>query len=829
MQNIAFYAVRLSTPVLPLWNKRGNMRQPGHRLLFFWMVAASFLGAVSTAQQAHTNQADTVTNPFAGNPAEISAGKVLYDQTCQACHGGDARGDRGPALSTGNFSHGGSDTDIFQTIRTGVPGTQMPSFATLPTDTIWRIITYLRSLNANASLANEVVPGDPAAGKQIFFGKGGCSQCHEVNATGGIVGPDLSAIGTNTVQHLRSVILKPNDPASRAPRAPAPETLIVKTQSGKTYRGVRVADDGFTLILRDVSGETHVLDTHTLLDRQSEPKSIMPDTYAQTLAPEEITNLAAYLKTLKERDLSETIHASLPDGLSYERLLNSSKEPQNWLTYWGGYDSDHFSPLKQVTPANVGRLQARWSVQMPGPALLETTPLVVDGVMYTSGQPGQVMAIDARTGLQRWTFERRQKVKNPYETNSFNRGVAVLGDRVFVGTLDAALVALDARTGRELWETQVADTMAGYTIVSAPLALKNMVVIGVTGGEFGIRGFLDAYDAATGKRLWRFDTIPGPGEFGHDTWLGDSWKHGSGATWLTGSYDPELDTLYWTVGNPGPGLNADVRNGDNLFTCSVLALDPATGKRKWHYQFTPGDSHDWDANEDVVLTDLTVNGVRHKALLQADRNGMFYALDRTNGKLLLAKPFVRQTWNRGFDANGRPILVDGWRSSTAGSTVYPALGGGTNWQSPSYDSSRSMLYLVANDSSMTYRSIEPKYEKGRLYLAGAASAAGGGTPGNDVIALDVRDGSTKWKFPLVRHSLTAGLMATAGGVVFVSGAEGDLIALNSDTGKLLWRYKTGGIIATSPIGFAVDGEQYVAIAAGNTLYTFALPEVSPAH
>jgi alcohol dehydrogenase (cytochrome c) len=308
-------------------------------------------------------------------------------------------------------------------------------------------------------------------------------------------------------------------------------------------------------------------------------------------------------------------------------------------------------------------------MQMPGDTLLETTPLVIDGILYTAGMPGQVFAIDAKTGLQIWKYQRQQKVVNPYESNRFNRGVAVLGNRVFLGTLDAALVALDSRTGLPLWETQIADTLQGYSITQAPLALRDKIIVGVAGGEYGIRGFVDAYDPATGKRLWRFYAVPGPGEFGHDTWEGDSWQRGGGPTWLTGSYDPNLDILYWGVGNPGPDMDAEVRKGDNLFTCAVLALDASTGRRKWHYQFTPNDSHDWDATEDLVLVDRVFQGQNRKLLIQANRNGIFYVLDRTNGKFLMGQPFVRQTWNIGFDENGRPRLAPGWDSTPEGRVV----------------------------------------------------------------------------------------------------------------------------------------------------------------
>ncbi len=362
---------------------------------------------------------------------------------------------------------------------------------------------------------------------------------------------------------------------------------------------------------------------------------------------------------------------------------------------------------------------------MPGSGVLETTPLVIDGVMYTSGMPGQVFALDAKTGQQIWKWERRMKTENPYMTNPYNRGVAVMGNRVFVGTLDSYLIALDARTGRELWEVQLADTMLGYTITAAPLVVKDKVIVGIAGGEFGIRGFLDAYDVKTGKRMWRFNTVPGPGETGHDTWTGDSWKTGSGATWLTGSYDPELNLLYWTTGNPSPALNSSPRGGDNLYTCSVIAFDPDTGERKWHYQFTPGDTHDWDANEDVILTDQVVNGVKRKVLIQANRNGMYYVLDRTNGEFLFATPYVTQTWNKGFDKSGRPIFTDAWKSSPQGTVVAPTLTGGANWQNPSYDAARSTFFVVAADGAMTFRSADVQYEPGRQFSGGGGGGARG--------------------------------------------------------------------------------------------------------
>src|SRR5579862_9660034 len=403
---------------------------------------------------------------------------------------------------------------------------------------------FLYGLMASCIVAVAQTP-DPLAGEALFFGKAACASCHQVNARGENVGPDLSNAGRLSPQALRQKIVDPNANAAPGGRG-GPSTVVVKTKDGKELRGIRRSEDSFSLVLTDATGKLLRLDKRTLASQSTEPKSLMP---ATTMSDTEIQNVVAYLRTLNGRDLTKTIQAAIPGGLTYERIRNASAEPQNWLTYWGDYQGRHYSALKEINASNARQLQARWAVQMPGDSALEVTPLVVDGIMYTSGMPGQVYALDAKTGLQIWRYQRQQKATRPNQTNRFNRGVAVLGNRVFFGTLDAALVALDARTGQPLWETQIADTLAGYSITMAPLALKDKIIVGISGGEYGISGFVDAYDPATGKRLWRFNTIPGPGEYGHETWKADSWKQGSGATWLTGSYDPDSDTLYWTVGN----------------------------------------------------------------------------------------------------------------------------------------------------------------------------------------------------------------------------------------------------------------------------------------
>jgi PQQ-dependent dehydrogenase (methanol/ethanol family) len=375
--------------------------------------------------------------------------------------------------------------------------------------------------------------------------------------------------------------------------------------------------------------------------------------------------------------------------------------------------------------------------------------------------------------------------------------------------------------------------MEGYSITSPPLVVRDKVILGVAGGEFATRGFIDAYDAATGKRLWRFNTIPGPGEFGHDTWKGDSWQTGGGAAWLTGTYDPELDTVYWPVGNPAAQFDRSVRGDlDNLFSDSVVALDPETGRLRWHYQFTPNDGHDWDSVQDMILVDRVWHERNRKLLLHADRNGHFYVLDRTDGTFLSGTPFVYQNWNRGFDGKGRPLVVAGSNSSPEGTfLVYPTVGGATNFQAPSYSSTTGWLYLEYSESGQQYVSAPVEVERGRQYLGrsptpGPPPARGPNDPAPSagIKAIDPEDGRTVWDFKLFRGSLTNGLLATAGGVVFAATREGNLVALSAKTGAHLWHFQTGGNMAASPMSYAIDGRQFVAISAGNMLFSFALPE-----
>ena len=781
----------------------------------------------------------------------IAAGQRVYDQACQACHGPAGQGDRGPALNTPIFAHGSEDADLFRTIRTGVPGTAMPPFALLTDEEVGQLVSYIHGLQgtvpaaSGAGAAQASAGGDTVAGEDLFFGRAGCASCHEINGRGGILGPDLSGAGRLSPAALRQKITDPNSQLAQPAGgrgagggrggASARSTIIVKTEDGREIRGLRRNEDTFSLQLVDASGQLHLLDKLKLASVRVDDRSMMPSDYSTRLSAAEITNLVEYLQGQSGRDLSKTAAQPMSGGVSYDRLRNSKAEPQNWMMYWGDYQGTHFSPLEQIDTGNVKNLRAVWGVPTPGSVVLEATPLVVDGVMYvtTGGNPLTVLALDARTGREIWRYSRAQKVKNPYEINPYNRGVAVLGNRLYVGTLDAALLSLDARTGLPLWEIQIADTMEGYSVTSPPLILKDKVLVGITGGEFGTRGFIDAYEPAGGKRLWRFYTVPGPGEFGNDTWKGDSWRRGGTGAWLTGSYDPDLNTIYWAMGNPAPQIDRFTRGElDNLFSCSVVALDPDTGRRKFHYQFTPNDGHDWDSVQDMVLVDRLWHGQNRKLLLHADRNGMFYVLDRTDGKFLQGTPFVHQTWNAGFDASGRPLMVPNSNSSPGGSIlVYPTGGGGTNFQSPSYSPATGLLYLQFAEGGAQYTSGAAEFERGRQYIGrapgrGAPPARGANdpAPNSGIKAIDPETGSTVWQFQTFQGSLTNGVLATAGNVLFASLRDGNILALDARSGKHLWHYQTGGNNAAAPISYSVDGRQYIALSAGNNLFSFALPE-----
>jgi alcohol dehydrogenase (cytochrome c) len=493
----------------------------------------------------------------------------------------------------------------------------------------------------------------------------------------------------------------------------------------------------------------------------------------------------------------------------------------DWPTYSGSFASHRYSPLTAITPTNVARLRPIWMYQPSGTGPLEGTPIVANGVMYVTSGPATVAAVSLKSGRALWQWTR--PIPASVLALGFprvNRGVALLDQTIYVGTLDGYLVALDARSGTERWTVQVADNATGHAITAAPLVVEGKVVVGISGGEAGIRGFLDAYDAATGKRIWRFWTVPAEGEAGSDTWAGDSWKRGGGATWLTGSYDPDLRLLYWGTGNPAPDWNGESRRGDNLYTCSMVALDIDTGALRWHFQFTPHDTHDWDANQIPVLINRDLDGRARTLVATANRNGFYYVLDRRTGELLRATQYAKQTWAKGIDPKGRPILFPGLEPSEKGTLVYPSLQGATNWASPSFSPDTGLFYVPVREMGSIYFKSDVEYRPGTYYTGGAEKALDEEAWGS-VRALDVDSGKTVWDFKLP-SPLWGGVLSTAGGLVFGGSNEGNFFALDARTGQALWQFQTGGALRANPISFAVDGRQHVAVAAGRAFVVFAL-------
>jgi len=515
--------------------------------------------------------------------------------------------------------------------------------------------------------------------------------------------------------------------------------------------------------------------------------------------------------------------------VTYERLLNAAKEPANWLTYSGDYRSHHYSSLNQITSDNVDRLRVKWIYQMHRQKV-ETTPIVVDGVMYVTRPPSDVIAIDAETGRALWTYEHKLSARVYVCCGEVNRGLAILGSTLFLTTLDAQLVALDARGGRALWKKPIADPALNYTSTGAPLAIKDKVIVGIAGADGGIRGFLDAYDAKSGDRIWRFWTVPAPGEKGSETWGGDSWRNGGASTWLTGSYDPELNLLYWGTGNPGPDYNGDVRPGDNLYSSSLVALDADTGTLRWHFQYTPHDTHDWDGTQVPVLldatgaTDATPRG--RKLVVVPSRNGFYYVLDRRTGEFLLAKPFVKQTWAKEIDKNGRPVLNDGQEPTAEGNeSVWPGVDGGHNWMSPTYNPTTGLLYFNAREERRRYfKTDAPEFRPGESYFGGGGGGGARFRPEESwgkLIAMSAETGDIKWEHRILSPPW-AGVLSTAGNLVFSATPSGNFYALDARTGKELWSFNGGDRVFASPITFLSRGKQMITLPIGDVLIAFGL-------
>jgi alcohol dehydrogenase (cytochrome c) len=536
--------------------------------------------------------------------------------------------------------------------------------------------------------------------------------------------------------------------------------------------------------------------------------------------------LIAAVSWAADRSLIQAQQPVAASATAQELLAGLPADGSRWLTFGGDYANQRHSPLTQITPANVHRLVPQWTFQTATIGNFETTSLLRDSILYVTGPLNVAWAIDARSGRQIWRYRRELPENLTACCGLVNRGFGMLGDTLFMVTLDAHLLALDAKTGAVVWDVTMEEYKNGYAATIAPIVVKDKVIVGVAGGEFGIRGFIDAYDARTGKRAWRFYTIPGPGEPGHDTWSGDSWKIGGASVWVTGAYDPEQNLLFYGIGNPGPDYHSESRLGDNLYSDSLVALDADTGALRWHYQFTPHDVHDWDATEVPILADLPIGGQTRKVVMFANRNGFYYTLDRTTGKVIVGKPFVQTTWAKEIGRDGRPVMLPGHTPDEKGEVTCPDITGGTNFWQPAFDPSTRTFFVNAREACMTFYAWKPEYKAGERFTGGAGQRVQG--PSMPVYgalrAIDPTTGDRKWEFKYLNLS-TAGLLTTASGLIFTGDSEGSVLALDSRNGKLLWRYQMGANLhGTSATTYMVDGRQHVLVPAGTTLTAWALPQ-----
>lgn len=516
----------------------------------------------------------------------------------------------------------------------------------------------------------------------------------------------------------------------------------------------------------------------------------------------------------------QRVHLLRKNGAIYREVTSQT----DWPTYNGQVTGSRDSTLTQINKSNVARLTPKWIFSLLNTAPLEGTPVVFEGILYMTSA-NECYALDAGSGRQIWHYQRRRTrglIGNA--AGGINRGVAIAGDRLFMDTDNAHVIALNRFTGKLLWDTEMADWRVNYNATSAPLAVGNLVVTGVSGGDEGARGFLAAFNQATGKEVWRFWTVPKRGEPGAETWMGNDIDHPSAATWFTGTYDPQLDTVYWPTGNPGADLNGDQRGGDNLYSSSIVALDAKTGKLKWYFQYTPHNVWDWDAQQPPVLVDTTWNGQPRKLLLHANRNGFFYVLDRTNGKLLLGKPFVKKlTWASGLDGKGRPIVLPNQEPTAAGNRICPSLEGAANWFSTAFNPAARVYYVQTLEACTMFTKAEKEWKAGEGYFGGSFTGVPGETRQKVLRAINIDDGKIMWELPQAGNGASwGGVLYTAGGLVFYCDDSGAFAAVD-EAGKPLWQFQASVNWKASPMTYMFDNKQYVAVAAGSNVIAFGLP------
>ena len=748
----------------------------------------------------------------------IAEGQTHFQLRCGGCHGGDGRGgERGPDVITTRSARSRSADDLRQLIRDGLPDFGMPGFS-LSDEEMTALVAFYRAQTAPAS--ETPLQGDPAAGEKLFFGQANCASCH-VRGAGGMVGPDLSSVGASrTLAELKSDLMDPGTDIARGY-----EGVEVRFDGGERIRGFLRNQSAHDVQLQAVDGRWHLLARDRLEDLVRSPGSPMPPYNGSG-----VDDLVAYLSRFDGRPDNPLrtryikAQGQLPGSVPFASIRNPPEG--DWPTYNGRLHGNRHSSLDEITTANVSKLVPEWILPMRAPRSLETTPIVVDGVMYVTA-PNEVRAVDARVGREIWRYSRPRTEGVMGDAGAgTNRGAAILGDRVFIVTDNANLIAIDRLTGQLLWEADMADHRENYGGTLAPLVVNDLVVAGVGGGDEGIRGFLAAYRADTGEEAWRLWTIPLPGEPLSETWVGSVLPHGCAGTWLTGTYDPELDLLYWPTGNPCPDMNGDERQGDNLYSDSILAVDPRTGELRWHYQYTPHDLYDWDANQTPMLIDADFRGRPRNLLVHANRNGFFYVLDRTNGELLLAKPFVeKMTWATGVGPGGRPEKLPSKKPTYAGNEVCPSLAGATNWMSPSYSPNTGLVYVQTVEQCNIFTKRDEVWQRGKGYFGGAARAVPGERIVSSLRAISLETGQIAWDRPHGAPDRTwSGALSTAGGLVFYGDADGTFTAADASDGEPLWYFHTNDRWKASPMTYQAGGRQFVAIAAGFNIIAFALPE-----
>ena len=758
----------------------------------------------------------------------FAAAQKQFDTTCAGCHGeGAAGGDRAPSLINNITLRPMTQAQIHDLIKSGTQG-GMPAFNNLPESQLQELAGWLRSLNQTAFDTKPA--GDVAAGEAFFFGQGKsqgqCASCHMVHGRGQVKGPDLSAIGRRSiVRELELVLENPTSQMGIHTTATCPrwafcpdetwQIVDVKLRDGSSLRGFARGRAEHDLELQGLDGRMHFLTDKDYLQITPQKTSYMPPLQA---SPEERRNLIAYLSSLGgvEPGAIKGVDAAISPEAMNAVLHSKSGE---WTTYNGNIGGNRHSALNQINAGNVQNLQLQWVYSLNAPDL-ETTPIVSDGAMYVTSAD-HVCALSAATGRQLWCYNYTGPTADGRRRNpgAMNRGVAILGDRVFFATTDAHLICLNRLTGALMWDVNMPDTKFRFGSSSAPLVVGDLVIAGVSGGDSPLLGFLAAYKVTTGEEVWRFHTVPKPGEPAAETWKGRAMAIGGGATWLTGSYDTETGTLYWTVGNPFPATDADERGGANLYTNCVIALDVKTGKLKWYYQFTPHDLHDWDATEPMLLVDTEYRGRPRKLLIQANRNGFMFVLDRVTGEFLDAKPFVRKmNWASGYGPDGKPRLLPGNNVTPAGVKGCPSVRGATNWYATSFSPDTRLFYVMAVEDCSIYRQTAKDSQ-------GYEGVRDPKDPGLKYLrALNIETGATVWEVPQQgpQEANYSGVLTTSGGLVFYGETGGGFAAVDAKSGKTLWTIHGNQPWRGCPMTYMLNGRQYIAVASGSNILTFAL-------